>query len=439
MRQEKTGRFAGLKSCFNDPLLDVMNFLNEIMLDYPQAISFAPGRPPEAYFDVENSLHGVRDFVAFTSGKSTFPEQQIWDNLGQYGRTNGMIADLIANQLAIDEDIHVSPESIIVTVGAQEAMTILLAGLFDPADDLLLVSDPSYIGITGLARILGIRIVPVPTDDEGLNPTSLEKAIRETTALGRLRALYDIPDFNNPKGTTLSLERRLRILQICKEHGIWIIEDNPYGMFCYDGTRPPTLKALDAGPQTSVLYVGSYAKTVYPGLRLGYLVSDQEDTLTGRTLAHQLSKIKSLLTVNTSPLLQALLAGILLSHGGSLKAVVRPKKDALKKNRDTMLKCLAAEFSDFAGLIHWNRPAGGFFITVTLPFEFGEEELRCCASKYGVLVVPMQFFTVNGDRSCRVRLSFSCIDEGNIQTGVQRFGAFVRERYRLPLKTGIHA
>jgi (S)-3,5-dihydroxyphenylglycine transaminase len=122
----------------------------------------------------------------------------VWRDLGQYNRTNGIIRDLISDQLANDEDVHVSAESIIVTVGAQEAMAIALSGLFDPASDVLLVSDPTYIGITGLARILGIRVIPVPADDEGVDPKEVERAIERRRVLGRPRAFYDIPNFNNP-------------------------------------------------------------------------------------------------------------------------------------------------------------------------------------------------------------------------------------------------
>src|SRR5262249_19619749 len=158
---------------------------------------------------------------------------------------NGIIRDLISEQLANDEGIHVSAESIIVTVGAQEAMAIALTGLFDPASDVLLVSDPTYIGITSLARILGIRVIPVPADDEGVDPEEVERAIERCRALGRPRAFYDIPSFNNPLGTTLSLERRRRLLEVCKKHGVLIIEDNPYGMFAYEGMQAPPIKALD--------------------------------------------------------------------------------------------------------------------------------------------------------------------------------------------------
>jgi (S)-3,5-dihydroxyphenylglycine transaminase len=416
-----------LRDCFFDPLMDVMNFLNEIVLDYPEAISFAPGRPPADHFDVENSLRAIKRFVRFAANNGGCAEQRVWQDLGQYNRTNGIIRDLISDQLANDEGIRVPAESIIVTVGAQEAMAIALSGLFDPASDVLLVSDPTYIGITGLARMLGIRVIPVPADDEGVDPEEVERAIERCRALGRPRAFYDIPSFNNPLGTALSMERRRQLLEVCKKYGVLIIEDNPYGMFAYEGTQTPPIKSLDTGPEKIVLYIGSFAKTLFPGLRLGYLVADQREARTGNILARELSKVKSLLTVNSSPLLQGVVAGILLDQGGSLQAVISPKRERLQRNRDVMLECLSAQFENVPG-VHWNRPKGGYFLVVTLPFSFGQEELKCCASQYGIIVTPMRFFTISEGHERQVRLSFSCVDEETIREGIRRFGTFVNDR-----------
>jgi (S)-3,5-dihydroxyphenylglycine transaminase len=415
-----------LKECFTEPALDAMNFLNEIVLDYPDAISFAPGRPPEEYFDVENCFDAIGKFVHHVSGGSVAREQRIWQELGQYNRTNGIINELIARQLELDEGIHVSPASILVTVGAQEAMALVLIGLFDPARDVLLVSDPTYIGITGLARVLGIRILPVPSGEDGLVPEIVEEAIRSCFRTGRPRGLYDIPDFNNPLGTTLSLARRQALLDICHKYGVLLIEDNPYGMFRYDGERIPPMKALDQNG--TVLYIGSFSKTVYPGTRLGYLVADQPLDGGAQTLARQLSKVKSFLTVNTSPLLQAVVGGILLANQGSLQSYVKPRVHAVRRNRDVMLESLAKHFGDLEKHVSWNHPQGGFFITLTLPFPFSEEELKLCAAQFGVIVCPMCYFAVSSGRECQVRLSFSYVNETQIRQGTERIAAFVEHR-----------
>lgn len=415
-----------LKDCFSDPLLDVMNFLNEVILDYPDAISFAPGRPLETLFNVENHVNGISKFVAELAEQSGTSMEHVWKELGQYNRTNGIINDLIASHLERDEGIHVTPDAIMVTVGAQEAMAVILAGLFEPSRDILLVSDPTYIGITGLARILGITVVPVPSGEDGLDPRSVEQAIVQASRSGHVRALYDVPDFNNPLGTSLPFEHRLELIEICKKYSVLLIEDNPYGMFNYDGARLPTLKALDH--DGVVLYIGSFSKTLFPGLRLGYLVADQRIGKPGEILARELSKVKSLITVNTSTLCQAIAASALRSTGNSVEPIVAGKRQQYCRNRDTLLACLAEEFANSESQVRWNRPRGGFFVTLTLPFPFGTAELQRCAADYGVIVCPMNFFSLAGNRERQIRLSFSYLQEEQIHAGSERFARFVRDR-----------
>jgi (S)-3,5-dihydroxyphenylglycine transaminase len=419
-----------LKGWLADPLLDVMNFLNEVVLRYPRAVSFAPGRPAERHFDVERSLGAASRWVEWRSLAAGTPPRAVWNDLGQYNKTNGIINDLIARQLASDEGIAAPPESIVVTTGCQEGMAILLLGLIDPAEDALLVSDPAYIGIPGLARIMGLTVIPIPTGERGLDSAAVARGIEEARRLGRRpRALYDVPDFNNPLGTRMPLEARRALLTLAHEHGMLVWEDNPYGMFSYDGPPLPTLKALDE--HGVVVYMGSFSKTLYPGLRLGYLVADQPVALaSGKRvpLAAELSKIKSLTTVNTSPVVQAIAGGILLEAGGSLRPVVEAKLPFYRANRDRMLASLETTLGDLEG-VRWNRPEGGFFLTLTLPFDFTDDDLTACARDYGVIVCPMRFFALTPGRERQVRLSFSYVTEEQIGEGIARLARFVRDRF----------
>jgi len=413
-----------LKPCFSDPQLEVMNFLNEVVLDFPGAISFAPGRPLESLFDVRGHVAAIPGFIDAESSQKRISPESMWGQIGQYNRTNGMINEIVARQLVADEGIRVSAEAIMVTVGAQEAMAVILTGLFEPSRDILLVSDPTYIGITGLAQILGISVYPVPAGPQGMEPDMLRKSIGAASNRGRPRAVYDIPDFNNPVGVSLPLDRRFEILEICRQYDLLYLEDNPYGMFNYDDVRIPTLKSLDE--HGVVLYIGSFAKTLFPGLRLGYLVADQQ--VGERTLAQEFSKVKSLITVNTPALCQVIAAAAIRGNGYSLEPVVAPKREQFRKNRDVMLESLAHEFSNLDGRVQWTRPQGGFFLTVTLPFPFAEPEVRECAAKFGVIVCPMQFFALGNDRRMQVRLSFSYVIEDEIREGVARFSRFCRSR-----------
>jgi (S)-3,5-dihydroxyphenylglycine transaminase len=417
-------RRVELKACFDEPILDVMNFLNEVVTGFPEAISFAPGRPLESLCELERHEAAIERFVADVAQRECVDRARVRRRLGQYSRTNGLLQDLIARQLALDEQIHVDPSTIMVTVGAQEAMAIVLAGLFDAANDILLVSDPTYIGITGLARILGIRVVAVPAGNDGIDPDDVDLAIRRASRNGRVRALYDIPDFNNPLGTSLPVPRRVALLDVCRRHGVLMIEDNAYGMFAYDHPPLPTLKALDR--DASVLYIGSFSKTLSPGLRIGYLVANQRVSSTGETLAQALSRVKSLVTVNTPPILQAVVGGLLLESGGSLEPIVAPKRARYREQRTALLTALSEEFAAFGSEITWTTPSGGFFLPLTLPFEFGSAELRRCVVDHGVIACPMRLFSLDYPRLNQVRFAFSYVDPPTIREGIARFARFVR-------------
>jgi (S)-3,5-dihydroxyphenylglycine transaminase len=417
------------------PYLEVMNFLNEVTLWYPHAISFAPGRPAEHFFEVRNVLPSTLRYISSPGADTPLTSEQeeaLLDSLGQYQKTNGIINELLCRFLEQDEHIHTTPDAIMVTNGCQEAVTVLLAGLFERERDVLLVIDPTYTGITGIASILGIEMCSVPGTWDGIDIDALTLGLTHISAQGkRPRALYIIPDFHNPLGVSLSLADRQRLLHLAEEHELLLLEDNAYGMFAYDeGERLPTLKALDRAGV--VVYLGTFAKILFPGLRLGFLVADQEVTGTDGhicTLAAELSKVKSFTSVCTSGLPQAIAGGILLEQNCSFQAAIEPKVRFYRTNRDAMLESLDEQFTVdplLAGRVRWNRPGGGFFLTVELPFDFGKEQMQQCAEQYGVICCPMQFFSLLGRCKNQVRLSFSYVSEEEIKTGIARFAAFVR-------------
>jgi (S)-3,5-dihydroxyphenylglycine transaminase len=220
----------------------------------------------------------------------------------------------------VDECITVDPESVVVTVGCQEAMFLALRALRADERDVLLAVSSSYVGLTGAARLVDMPVLEVAGGPKGVDLDSLERVVREARARGlRPRACYLVADFANPSGVSLDLATRHALLELAERMDLLLLEDNPYGYFDADGERLPTLKSLDTGGR--VVYLGSFAKTGLPGARIGYLVADQRVVgADGRTrlLADELSKIKSMLTVNTSPIAQAVIAGKLLTHGFDL-------------------------------------------------------------------------------------------------------------------------
>lgn len=419
-----------LNPALASPLLSVMNFLNEVTLEFPDAISFAPGRPAESFFDVPGTLAKLESFVAYRGRQTGQSPAAIRAGLGQYGRTNGIINDLIARYLAIDERIDVAADAIMVTSGAQEAMSILLQGLFAPGRDALLVSEPNYIGMTSAARVLGIEIEPIPVDPDGVQLGALRDAIERVRRRGRQpKAFYDIPDFHNPLGTAMALERRHELLRLAAETGILVVEDNPYGMFAYDSARLPTLKSLDR--DGSVIYIGTFSKTLFPALRIGYLVADQpiaEGRAGSWTLAAELSKVKSITSVNTSGILQAIVGGLLIEAEFSLQARIADKVAYCKGNRDHMLIALERCFgagTPLGGKLTWNRPRGGYFLSLETPLVWTEQAVRTCARDFGVIVCPMDFFSLQPGREHQIRLSFSYVSAEEIDDGIDRLRAFV--------------
>lgn len=418
-----------LHASLSDPDLDTMAFLNEIADRFPDAISFAPGRPYEGFFEVDTVFASVRRYLDHLAESGRSPAA-VRNTVYQYGPAAGIIRDLIADSLGKDEGIDAHPDAIVVTVGAQEAMFLSLRALFADRDDVLLVSTPCYVGITGAAKLLDIRTVAVPERDEGLNCDDVEQAILAQRAAGRRpRAMYVVPDHSNPSGNTVALDTRRELLALASRHDLLLLEDSPYRLVSH-GERVPTLKALDR--ERRVVHIGSFAKSAFPGARLGYVVADQEVvSATGASglLAAELSKIKSMITVNTSTLSQAAVAGLLLAAGGRLAELNEGPAAYYRDNLNTLLGELDARFpADVRKALglRWNRPSGGFFLKVDVPFPADNEALARSAHEFGVLWTPMMYFYPDADGGrYTLRLSFSSLTPDLIREGVARLARFV--------------
>jgi len=407
-----------------------MNFLNEVAANFPKAISFASGRPADAFFDLEGWLRKVPDFLRYFSEKNSVCPDTASNILPQYGRTNGIISDLISHQVANDEGIDCQAGQIVITAGCQEAISLCVTALCSHENDVVLARSPTYIGITGVCDLNGIEISPFNYEETGDILHTLRAA---TTALHlrgkRPRVLYLVPDFDNPTGGVLSRAERESIIAFCAEKEIAILEDNPYGLFRYEGSHLPRMHSLDT--RGCVIYLGTYSKTICPSLRVGFVVVPKHlfgNPKRSSALIDELSKAKSFVTVNTSQISQAIVGGILLSENGTLSNVVAPVIEFYRRNRDTMLKCLEECFHADDGLVTWNKPAGGFFLTVSLPFKFRQEEAEICARDYDVLVMPLSFFALDNTQDYHVRMAFSNVQPGDIAEGISRFAGFVKSR-----------
>ena len=445
---------AGLHPALDDPALESMNFLNEVASRYPDAVSFASGRPCEEFFDIALIHRYIDSFCDYLRNELGYTEPRLSQALFQYGRTKGIVHELVARHLAVDEGIHADPEAVVVTVGCQEAMFIVLRALRRDDRDVLLAISPTYVGLTGAARLVDLPVWPVRSGQSGVDLGDLaEQAARARAAGLRPRACYVMPDFANPSGASLSTELRQQLLDMAGQEDLLLLEDNPYGTFG-DGTRLPTLKALDTGRR--VVYLGSFAKTGFPGARVGYAVADQRVMANDGTfslLADELSKIKSMVSVNTSPVAQAVVGGKLLENGCSvIKANVRetavyasnlrqvldglgrrfPAAAARLRRRSRCAGCSgwarrvgAPGYS--GGRLSWNAPSGGFFVVVSLPFAADDQLLEYSAREHGVLWTPMSHFYGAGGGTHQVRLAYSQLTPDRIEVGLDRFATLVAD------------
>ncbi|MGW2050543.1 aminotransferase-like domain-containing protein [Streptomyces sp. NPDC001858] len=419
-----------LHTSVSDPVLDTMNFLNGITHRYPEAISFAPGRPYDGFFDVQEIFGHIRRYLDHLADTG-FSPGELRDAIFQYGPTSGQIRELIADSLRKDEGIDVSPEAIVVTVGCQEAMLLTLRALIANHDDVLLVASPCYVGITGAARLLDVELTAVEERSDGLRCADVEAAIKAERARGRRpRALYVVPDHSNPSGVTLSLAARHELLELAAREDILLLEDSPYRMVS-PGPQVPTLKSLDR--ERRVVHLGSYSKTLFPGARVGFAVADQivvdRDGNTG-LLVDEITKIKSMVTVNTSALGQAAVGGMLLAadgrtadlnvetsryYGDAMQAILRELAEAFPEPERTALG------------VRWNQPSGGFFLTVDVPFRADNSALQRSAEEFGVIWTPMSYFYPQGGGDSTIRLSISYLTQSEIVDGVKRLTRFIRE------------
>jgi monomeric phenylalanine-4-hydroxylase len=411
---------------------DVIGFLNDIQFKFPNAIAFVAGQPDENYFEIESHLSKFDLFINHVVSKTGKDRLNVINGIGQYNKTKGIINDILAEYLRTDENISLKEEELMVTVGAQEAFAVILSTICDRERDVVLVEDPSYIGVSSFAKVFDFNIAGVETDEEGINLEALKSKIVKINGQGKkVRLVYVIPDYQNPSGSCMPIGNRLALLELAEQYNFLIIEDSVYNSFTYAQKRNPTLKSFDKNKR--VIFVGSFSKSLFPGLRLGFIGADQKvENGIGQTvsLVDQMAKVKGLLTNNTPTINQAILGGVLLGQNYSLQKWSKPKYESYKAKRNRMLDSLNTyirAYSDsWAKDIFWNEPDGGFFIKMTVPVEVTLDRIYECAKHFNVILCPMRYFYLGKGGEFELRLTFSNLSLDAIDKGVQQLAAYFR-------------
>ena len=365
----------------------------------PEVISFAGGLPAPELFDVA----GIRS--AYDRVLAEYPARAL-----QYSTTEGDIdlrSAVAARQTA--RGLPTEAEDLLVTTGSQQALTLLATALLDPGD-VVLVEDPCYLAALQCFAFAGARVVPVPTDDDGLVPEALE----EIVARERPKLLYLVPTFQNPTGRTLPAARRRAVAEAAARHGFWIVEDDPYGELRYDGEPVPWIASFPAAADRTVL-LGSFSKVMAPGLRLGYLRAPA-------ALRRACVIAKQSADLHTSTVDQAAAARYL--RDSDLDAHIAVIRAAYRERRDALVAGLSAALP--AGS-RWNRPTGGMFVWAELPPGYDATALLPLAVKHEVAYVPGAPFYAGDPDPGAMRLSFTTHSPAEIGEGLRRLGDALAE------------
>jgi aspartate/methionine/tyrosine aminotransferase len=368
----------------------------------PEIVSLAGGMPNLSALPMEMMASVVQKLISDNGAEAL-----------QYGSGQGhpRLREQICDMMAL-EGIRAHPDDVIVTTGSQQALDLISRIFIDP-NDVVLVEAPSYVGALGTFRQYEAQVVHVAMDQDGLIPSALRDAIAATRAAGRkIKFLYLIPNYQNPAGVLLPADRRTEILEICREEKIFVVEDNPYGLLGFEKPSPNAMRAEDS---ENVIYLGSFSKTIAPGFRVGW------------ALVPQSLKEKLVIASESSILCPSNFTQLAISS----YLADQPWRDQIasfaklyKVRRDAALESLEAHFPKSAT---WTKPAGGFYIWVTLPPEIDTNALMPKAIVAKVAYVPGTAFYADGFGSWSMRLSYCHPTPERIKEGIKALGGVIKD------------
>jgi 2-aminoadipate transaminase len=370
-------------------------------------ISLAGGLPDTSSFPKESFAAIMGGVAADSCARSL-----------QYAPTEGLatLKSCIAEVMA-EEGTIVDPDDVLVTTGGQQVIDLVCKTLIDPGD-VIVAEAPTYPGAIPTFCSYQADVVQIGLDSDGMRIDELEDTLDQLDREGRTpKFIYTVPTFQNPAGTTMSLPRRKRLVEVIRERELLLLEDNPYGLLRYEGDALPTLYSLDGG--NFVIYLGTFSKILSPGVRLGWSVGPRP-VLEKMNIGKQASDLCS------SSLTQFFVAAYFAS--GRWQDYVHSLKEIYRRRRDVMLDALADCFGADAS---WTHPQGGLFIWATLPDYIDTTDLLARALDEHVAFVPGRAAFLDGRGANAMRLNFSGVGEAEIREGVRRIGEVVHEQIDL--------
>ncbi len=371
----------------------------------PEVVSLAGGMPFVSALPKE-LVNGAMERVMRDSGPAAL----------QYGSGQGLPAlrEQILEVMAL-EGIRAGVDDLVVTTGSQHALE-LITKLFINPGDVVLAEAPSYVTALTVFKSFQAEVAHVAMDDFGLVPQSLRETIERVRAEGKpIKFLYTIPTFSNPAGVTLTWERRLEILEICRSNGILVLEDNPYGLLYFEGQPPHAMRSVE---EDGVIYLGTFSKTLAPGFRVGW-------ALAPHAIREKIILANEAAVLSPSSFTQYVIHEYLSQ--ADWKGQIDTFRGVYRERRDAMLHAL----DDYLPDLSWTNPAGGFYVWVTLPENLDSKSMLPRAVKELVAYTPGTAFYADGSGRNKIRLSFCYPTPEFIREGIRRLSTVINGELEL--------
>jgi len=334
----------------------------------------------------------------------------------QYGSGQGMPAlrEHILEVMAL-EGIRAGVDDIVVTTGSQHALE-LVTKLFINPGDVVLAEGPSYVTAMVVFKSFQADIQHVPMDEFGLIPEALREQVARLKAADKpIKFLYTVPTFSNPAGVTLTWERRLEILEICRANDILVLEDNPYGLLYFDGQPPHAMRSVE---EEGVVYLGTFSKTLAPGFRVGWVLAPH-------AIREKLILANEAAVLSPSSFTQHVINEYL--SVADWRAQIDTFRGVYRERRDAMLSAL----HDYLPDLSWTKPAGGFYVWVTLPDNLDSKSMLPRAVKELVAYTPGTAFYADGGGRTNLRLAFCYPTPEFIREGIRRLSSVINGELEL--------